>query len=151
MFYAMYCRDMSSTTSLNTTKELDKIFSDFGLQEVLLSDNEPQFGSDNFRAFARLLTISHLTLSSFYPESNGLAERRVQTVKSAFVKSTEDGRTLQDTLHAIRSTPIGNGLPSPSVLLESQNLRRSLPFVSESRRHQNFSRGRAVAAVLKRR
>ena len=62
----------------------------------------------------------------------------------------EDGRTLQDTLRAIRSTPIGNGLPSSSVLLQSRNLRGSLPFVAESLRHQNVSSG-AIAVALKRR
>ena len=142
--------EMTSTTSEATIKELDKIFSDFGVPEVLVSDNGPQFGSADFRAFARHLVISHVTSSSFYPESNSLAEKSLQTVKAAFIKSMEDGRMLQDTLRAIRSTPIGNGLPSPSVLLQSRNLQRSLPFVSESLRHQNVSSG-AIAAALKRR
>jgi hypothetical protein len=142
--------EMSSTTSAATIKELDKLFSDFGVPEVLVSDNGPQFGSADFRAFARHLAVSHVTSSPFYPESNGLAERSVQTVKAAFIKSMEDGRTLQDTLRAIRSTPVGGGLPSPSVLLQSRNLRGSLPFLSEFLRHQNVSSG-AVAAELKRR
>ncbi|XP_045027188.1 uncharacterized protein LOC123470696 [Daphnia magna] len=142
--------EMTSTTSAATIKELDKIFSDFGVPEVLVSDNGPQFGSADFRAFACHLAISHVTSSPFYPESNGQAERSIQTVKAAFVKSMEDGRTLQDTLRAIRSTPIGNGLPSPSVLLQSRNLRGSLPFLSEALRHQNVSSG-AIAAALKRR
>jgi transposase InsO family protein len=118
--------------------------------EVLVPDNGPHFGSADFRAFARHLAVFHVTSSPFDPESNGLAERSVQTVKAAFIKSMEDGRTLQDTLRAIRSTPVGGGLPSPSVLLQSRNLRGSLPFLSEFLRHQNVSSG-AVAAELKRR
>jgi transposase InsO family protein len=117
---------------------------------VLVSDNGPQFGSADLRAFARNLAISHVKSSPLYPESNGLAERSVKTVKAAFIKSMQDGRSLQDTLGAIRSTPIERGLPSPLVLLQSWNLRRSLPFVSESLRRQNVSTG-AVVAALKRR
>jgi hypothetical protein len=116
---------------------------------VLVSDNGPQFGSADL-TFARHLAMSHVTASPFYPESSGQAERSVQTVKAAFIKSMEDGRTLQDMLRAIRSTPIGSGLPSPSVLLQSRNLRGNLPFVSESLRHQNVATG-AAAAALKRR
>ncbi len=51
----------------------------------------------------------------------------------------EDGRSLQYTLRAVRSTPIGGGLPPPSVLLQSRNLRESLTFVKESLKHQDIS------------
>ena len=74
--------EMTSTTSVATIKELDKIFSDFGVPEVLVSDNCTQFGSADFREFARQLTISHVTSSPFYPESNGLAERSVKNCES---------------------------------------------------------------------
>lgn len=60
--------EISSTTSLATKKEHDKIFSDFGVPEVLMSDNGQQFGSADFRTFARHLVISHVTASPFYPE-----------------------------------------------------------------------------------
>ena len=140
--------EMSSNTSAATIKELDKIFIDFGVPEVLLSDNGPQFGSAKFRVFADKLSLSHLASSPFYPESNGMSERSVQAVKSAFVKCIEDGRSLQDTLRAIWSTPVGNSLPSPSVLLQSQNLPGSLPFVTESLKPQNVC-SLDVAQVLK--
>ncbi|KAK4024922.1 hypothetical protein OUZ56_010414 [Daphnia magna] len=40
-----------------------------------------------------------------------------------------DGRSLWETLTAIRSTPISSELPSPAVLLQGRNLRGSLPFL----------------------
>ena len=47
------------------------------------------------------------TSSSEYPDDNGMAERTVQTVKNALIKSMEDRKSLQDSLRAICYTPVG--------------------------------------------
>lgn len=60
------------------------------MPKVRISDNGPQFGSAAFRVFARGLRFSYVTSILFYPESNGLAERSVQIMKSVLVKSLED-------------------------------------------------------------
>ncbi|KAK4030844.1 hypothetical protein OUZ56_024231 [Daphnia magna] len=60
-----------------------------------------------------------------------------------------DGKLLQHTLRAIRSTPVG-GPPSPSVLLQSRNLRGSLPFVAKALKQQNVSSW-SITQVLKQR
>ncbi|EFX77851.1 hypothetical protein DAPPUDRAFT_105814 [Daphnia pulex] len=39
------------------------------------------------------------------------------------------GKTLWEALAAIRSTPVSNNLPSPSVLLQGRHLRGNLPFL----------------------
>jgi hypothetical protein len=52
---------MSSTTSSATIRELEKIFSDFGVPETLMSDDEPQFGSAEFRVFSRQQQFSNVT------------------------------------------------------------------------------------------
>jgi hypothetical protein len=142
--------EMSSTTSSATIRELEKIFSDFGVPETLVSDNGPQFGSAEFRVFSRQQQFSHVTSSPFYPASNGFVERSVQTVKSSFIKAIESGRSLHAAVRAIRSTPVGGGLPSPSVLLQSRHLRGSLPFVPAALKHQSINSG-AVEELLKRR
>jgi hypothetical protein len=140
--------EMSSTTSSATIRELEKIFSDFGVPETLVSDNGPQFGSAEFRVFSRQQQFSHVTSSPFYPASNGFVERSVQTVKSSFIKAIESGRSLHAAVRAIRSTPVGGGLPSPSVLLQSRHLRGSLPFVPAALKHQSINSG-AVEELLK--
>lgn len=44
----------------------------------------------------------------------------------------QDGCTLWELLAAVRSTPVSDELPSPSVLLQGRNLRGSLPFLPKN-------------------
>ena len=140
-------KNLSSTAVI---EELDKIFSDFGVPEVVISDNGPQFGCKEFRNFAQKLGFVTSTSSPHYPQGNGMAERCIQTVKRTVVKSMQDGRTLQDSLRAIRSTPVGDGLPSPSVLLQARNLRGSLPFLPSALQHRQI-KDKAVQQTLQQR
>ena len=96
---------------------LEKQFGDFGCPQRLISDNGPQYGSFEFREFAKRLNFEHVTSSPSYARSNGQSERSVQTVKNSLIKMLSGGKTLAETLIALRSTPAGSGLPSPAVLL----------------------------------
>ena len=78
------------------------------------------------------MNFEHVTSSPKYARSNGFSERSVQTVKNSLVKMLSDGKTLAETLIALRSTPVGNGLPSPAVLLQGRNLRSGLHCHTES-------------------
>lgn len=71
--------------------------------------------------------FNHRTSSPRYPQSNGLAERTVQTAKRLLTKSKKDGHNLFMSLLAYRSTPLSIGL-SPSQLLMSRRLRSNLPM-----------------------
>lgn len=125
--------------SLHTTavlNEMERLFADFGIPCDMISDNGPQFGSAEFRVFCQKKGIRHATSSPEYPESNGMAERTVQTVKERLLKMFQDGRTLWEALAAIRSTPVSGSLPSPAVLLQNRNLRGSLPFAPTALQHR---------------
>lgn len=117
-----------------------------------MSDNGPQFGVNGleFRVFTRKQQFSHLTSSTFYPESQGFIERSVQTVKNFFKKAIESGRSLQAAVRAIRSTPVGVGFPSPSILIQSRIFRGSLPFGPAALKHPDVNSGE-VGKLLNRR
>ena len=58
-------------------------FATFGLADEIVSDNGPPFGSYKFTRFGELNGIKITKAPAYHPESNGLAERGVQTAKSA--------------------------------------------------------------------
>jgi hypothetical protein len=130
---------LKNITSASVIAELTRFFIDFGIPEQLVSDNGKQFDSAEFRQFCHRFNIRQTTSSPEYPRSNGLVERTVQTVKESFIKSQSDGKTLLDTLQVLRSTPLGNGLPTPAVILQRRNLRGGLLFTSQQLQTKHIS------------
>ena len=51
----------------------------YGIPEVIVSDNGSEFSSHEFAEFAREYGFKHTSSLPRYPQSNGLAERAVQT------------------------------------------------------------------------
>ena len=74
---------MSSTTSQKTIDVLRSLFARYGIPEQLVSDNGPQFTSEEFSQFMQPNGIKHIRTASYHPASNGLAERFVQTFKQS--------------------------------------------------------------------
>ena len=75
-------RKLSSTTSKGVIEAFKSIFSGQGIPQTLISDNGPQFSSQEFTRFSKAYNFSHITISPYFPRSNGQAERTVQTVKN---------------------------------------------------------------------
>ena len=73
---------LTSTTSASIICTLKSIFARHGIPETFVSDNGPQYSSQEMKDFARDYNFVHVTSSPYYPQSNGLAERMVQTLKS---------------------------------------------------------------------
>jgi len=97
---------MSSTTTAKTIKQ---IFSAYGLPEQLVTDNGPQFISEEFSLFTQLNGIKHIHSAPYHPATNGLAERFVRSFKMALKASVGSGRPLSEQLCSLlvtyRSTP----------------------------------------------
>ena len=87
--------EMVNTSASHTITALRQIFARFGLSEQVVSDNGSQFTSVEFSSFMRNNGIRHIRISPYYPSSNGMAERFVQTLKQSMKASQNDGRTLQ--------------------------------------------------------
>ena len=78
-------------------------------------------------AFARQFQFEHVTSSPRYPQSNGEAERAVQTVKNLLKKEGDPYLALL----SYRSTPLKCGF-SPSELLMARKLRTNVSITRES-------------------
>ena len=114
-------RSQSSSEVIYHTKA---IFSRHGVPQEVRSDNGPQFSSLEYSQFAAEYGFIHTTSSPQYPQSNGEAERAVQTVKQ-FLKKCKDPHKALMVYH---STPLHNGY-SPSELLMNHKLRTPLPII----------------------
>ena len=66
----------------------------YGVPDVVVSDNGPQFSSKQFEAFQTSWKFEHVTSSPGYAQSNGGAERAVRIAKSLMKKAVEDGVAL---------------------------------------------------------
>ena len=102
------------------------IFSRFGIPEILRSDNGPQYASKEFEEFAKCYGFRHETSSPLYPQSNGLAERMVQTAKRLLSRSDDP----QLALLTYRATPLPWCNLSPAQLLIGRSVRTTVPQVS---------------------
>ncbi len=117
---------MDSTTSTKTIQVLRTLFSRYGLPEVLVSDNGPQFTSEEFQKFLKANGVKHARSAPFHPATNGLAERMVQTVKRALCcskGSTSIQQRLDTFLLAYRNTPHATTKESPAMLFLHRRLR----------------------------
>ena len=118
---------------------LESLFCLLGVPHSIVSDNGPPFGSEEFRKFCERLDIVHVTSSPRYPQSNGEAERAVQTVKGLMSKNVN----LRMALCAYRDSPLANGY-SPAELLFGRSL-NSMGIAGEScvdvNRLRSFEKG----------
>ena len=67
---------LSSTTSAAVIESLQSIFARHGMPEVVRSDNDPQYSSQEFQMFAQSYGFQLLTNSPRFARSNGQAERQ---------------------------------------------------------------------------
>ncbi|PIO60549.1 integrase core domain protein [Teladorsagia circumcincta] len=77
---------MSSISSTATIQVMKIIFAKFGNPTTLVTDNGTQFTSSQFALFCRSRGINHIRTPPFHPQSNGQAERFVDTFKRGLAK-----------------------------------------------------------------
>lgn len=88
----------------------NQISSRFDIPETIVTNNGTQFCSGEFKKMCEQLRIVHIRTAPYHPQSNGQAERYVNTLKRSLRKIVEGEEVpsveaLQKFLHVYRSTP----------------------------------------------
>ena len=123
---------LDSTTASKTIQVLRGLFSRHGIPHILVSDNGPQFCSEEFSAFLKSNGVKHTRSAPYHPATNGLAERFVRTFKQALKSSKGTGMVQQrlDTfLLAYRNIPHTTTTETPAMLVLGRRLRSRLDFL----------------------
>ncbi|WP_153558037.1 integrase core domain-containing protein [Roseimaritima sediminicola] len=87
-------KELDIETILQRAKEMHP-----GVTPRIITDNGPQFISNDFKQFIRVSGMTHVRTSPFYPQSNGKLERYHRTIKSEGVRpntplSLDDARRI---------------------------------------------------------
>ena len=82
-YYSFYPEvvTLQSTSASAVVSATKSVFARHGIPDVCVSDNGPQYSSQEYRVFAEDWGFTHNTSSPHMPSSNGMAEAAVKTVK----------------------------------------------------------------------
>ena len=106
--------NITNITTRGVCKAFRAMFARYGVPDVLVTDNGPQFASSEFSEFAKMWGFDHVTSSPRYPQSNGKGENAVKTVKRLFKKCQESGKSEYLALLDWRNMPTEGFGTSPA-------------------------------------
>ena len=124
---------MTTTTAAETIVVLRNVFARNGIPKQLVSDNGPQFRSEEFEQFMARNGVQHIRISPYHPASNGAAERFVQTIKHSLRALHQSGIPLQQALATFLlrypTTPHSTTGVTPCTLFCKRQLRTKLDLL----------------------
>ena len=97
-----------------------------------MSDAGGYFISEKFKRFCKNLNKQQAVSSSYLHQSNGQVEAYIKFINKTIKKCTDTKSDMHIALLQIRSTPLGQGLPSPARLLFNNPIRGIMPILSRS-------------------
>jgi len=115
---------VSNRSAENVTHVVRTIFARNGVPKTLVSDNAREFCDESMCKWLRKIGCNPMKTPPFHPQSNGVAERMVATIKLGLkAYSPQFGSVdayLQRMLLSYRSIPHGDRNSSPSLLMGRQ-------------------------------
>lgn len=114
--------NMESSTVIS---RLRRTFSQWGVPRTLVTDNGPSFISAETTQWLKAVGCNHLTTPPYHPQSNGVAERFVRTVKESVSALGLSQQNIDKFLLFYRSSK-GNDGRTPSEKFLGRNIRTPL-------------------------
>lgn len=118
---------LPDTRAVTVIKKLKTHLSRYGICDICISDNGPQFVSKEFTDFAHHWNFEHKTSSPYFPRSNGLAEKSVSIAKRLLLKAKECEQDPYISLLEYRNTPLDCGY-TPAQLMMGRRTKSILPI-----------------------
>ena len=126
---------VSTTTTQRTIEVLQDVFATHGFPRLLVSDNGPQFTSEEFGSFLHSHNIVHHKSPPYHPATNGLAENMVKNVKQWLKKQgkgTNVSCAVSDFLRTYRNVPHTSTNRTPAEIIFRREPRTHLSMVVPS-------------------
>ena len=121
---------LPSTRASDVIIHMKSQFARHGIPREVVSDSGSCYTCREFAQFASSWGFKHTVTSPKHSQSNGLAERSVQTVKTMLKKAKASKQDPYVALLQYRNTPVTAEF-SPAQLLMNRNLRTKLPATNE--------------------
>ena len=100
---------VKSTSSRVVIPVFDKIFSMFGIPEVVKTDNGTPFQSHEFKEFSKLLGFRHRKITPLWPMANSQSENFMKPLIKACKTANAEGKSWKQELYSFlrnyRATP----------------------------------------------
>lgn len=121
---------LNNITAETVINHLKAIFARHDSPTICYTDNGLQFNNAKFKEFEKEWKFKHITSNPEYHQSNGLAERGVQSIKRMLQKCLEDKTDPYLGMLTYRNSPV-KGIASPAQLLMGRRLRSAVPETFE--------------------
>ena len=136
---SLYCASWAALHP-KSVQEMKAVFAKLGVPNVIVSDGRPQYTSVEFKDFTKQWQIEHQVSLPRNPQSNGMAEHCVQTMKASLIKTMEEGEDVDLAL-------------SPAELLNSRKYKTLLltcivPTRLQQSYRQIMDQGKQIQAQL---
>ena len=118
---------LSTTTSNTVVKKLKGHMARYGIPDEVVSDNGPQYDSEEFQAFAKSFGFKHTRTGPHHPQSNGKAESAVKQAKKVLQMTRESSTDYYLALLNIRNTPLEGHNFSPAQMMMNRRTKTTLP------------------------
>ena len=104
------------------------VFSEYGIPKRIMSDVGGNFILGKLSNFCNSLNTDQAISSSYHHQSNRQLKACIKFIKCTMKKYFDCGSDIHIALLQIRSTPLGQGLPSPATLLFNCLVRGIMPI-----------------------
>ncbi|KAK2149695.1 hypothetical protein LSH36_441g00020 [Paralvinella palmiformis] len=120
---------VKSTSATCVMPKLDRMFSMFGIPEVVKLDNGPSFNSEQFKQFSEYLGFHHRRITPYWTRANGQAGRFIRTLKHQRTTGKPLKQGLYTFIRNYRATPHTSTKIAPATALFGRAIRVRLPEV----------------------